>query len=145
MSNKRQLDLTQNLEDYLETIYNIEQKNGVARVRDIAFQLNVRAASVTGALQSLSQKGLINYTPYQYITMTNLGESKAKEIVKKHKMLKRFFIEVLGIGEDVADLGACNVEHAIPKDIMDRIVGFLDFAKEGRYTSVFDEFKNSFK
>jgi DtxR family transcriptional regulator, Mn-dependent transcriptional regulator len=136
------LILTPGLEDYLEAIFMIEQKKNVSRVKDIASRLNVRAASVTGALQSLSEKKLINYTPYEYITLTESGKYEAKKVVRRHKFLKQFFIEILGIDEDIADEGACNVEHTIPKVIMERMVDFMDFVKKNELSAVFDRFKN---
>lgn len=143
MSKKDYQNLTPNLEDYLEAIYNIEQKYNAARVRDIASRLNVRAASVTGALKSLSEKGFINYTPYQYITLTKRGKIQAREIAQKHKLIKRFFIDVLAIDEEVADYGACGTEHRIPKVIIDRMVDFTNFSKQTKFKIVLDEFKES--
>ena len=65
-------ELTSNLEDYLEVIFLLEQEQKSARAKDIADRLGVQRASVTGALQSLSQKGLINYHPYSSVTLTEL-------------------------------------------------------------------------
>lgn len=51
--------LSVSLEDYIEEIYSQVLKNGNAKVTDIAAALNVRKASVTGALNALSDKKLI--------------------------------------------------------------------------------------
>ena len=64
--------LSASLEDYLEVIFHLEQSNRVARAKDIADQMNVQRASVTGALKALSGRGLINYSPYSFITLTIL-------------------------------------------------------------------------
>ena len=71
--------LTPSQEDYLETIYVESQKNGCAKVTDIAKLLDVKKASVTGALSHLSEKGLINYAPYLPVTLTKSGEKAAKK------------------------------------------------------------------
>ncbi|MFI4911703.1 MAG: metal-dependent transcriptional regulator [Sedimentisphaeraceae bacterium JB056] len=141
MAKNTDMVLTPGLEDYLEAIFMIEQEKNVSRVKDIASRLNVRAASVTGALQSLSEKELINYTPYEYITLTEAGKYEAKKVVRRHRFLKQFFVEILGIDEDVADEGACNVEHTIPKIIMERMVDFMDFVEKNNLNDVFDKFK----
>jgi DtxR family transcriptional regulator, Mn-dependent transcriptional regulator len=145
MDKKNDLILTPGLEDYLEAIYMTEQEHSVSRVKDIASRLNVRAASVTGALQSLSEKKLINYTPYEYITLTELGKSEAMKVVRRHKFLKRFFVEVLGVNEQLADEGACNVEHTIPKAIMERMADFMVFIKENELSGYVEKFKQSYQ
>jgi DtxR family Mn-dependent transcriptional regulator len=67
------VDLSENLEDYLETILELEKTQKVARVKDIAEMRGVLRGSVTGALKSLAEKGLINYEPYSFITLTRKG------------------------------------------------------------------------
>ena len=56
--------LSASLEDYLETIFNIISEKGGVRAKDIAEQLEVKAGSVTTALQALAKVGYINYEPY---------------------------------------------------------------------------------
>ncbi len=143
MENKADVVLTAGLEDYLEAIYNIEQEKSVSRVKDIATLLDVRAASVTGALQSLSEKQLINYTPYEYITLTDLGKVEAIKIVRRHRLLKRFFIDILGIEEPIADVGACNVEHNMPRMIVERMADFMDFMEKSGRFSLIEDFKHT--
>jgi len=63
MSNDALEGLSASLEDYLEVIFHLEKSNRVARAKDIADQMNVQRASVTGALKALAGKGLINYSP----------------------------------------------------------------------------------
>ena len=70
--------LSVSLEDYIEEIYNQVLKNGHAKVTAIAGTLKVKKASVTGALNILSEKKLINYAPYSPITLTPEGEKIAK-------------------------------------------------------------------
>ena len=119
--------LSASLEDYIEAIYNIITEKQVARGKDIASSLNVSGASVTEALRSLSKKGLINYSPYEAITLTESGTEVAEDVVRRHNGLKQFFVEVLGIPEDIAEIGACRVEHAAPREIIDQMIKFIHF------------------
>ncbi|MDH3330480.1 MAG: metal-dependent transcriptional regulator [Desulfobulbaceae bacterium] len=119
--------LSASLEDYIEAIYNIICEKQVARGKDIAAQLDVSGASVTEALRSLSQKGLINYAPYEAITLTETGREVARDVVNRHNALKQFFIKILDISEDVAEIGACRVEHAAPQKIIDQMINFIEF------------------
>jgi len=124
---KKPFQLSASLEDYIEAIYNIISEKQVARGKDIAASLNVSGASVTEALRSLSKKGLINYAPYEAITLTEIGREIAEDVVRRHNGLKQFFITVLGIPEDIAETGACRVEHAAPQEIIDQMINFIRF------------------
>lgn len=123
---KKSDSLSENLEDYLETILELEQSNKVARAKDIADKLGVKRASVTGALKSLEEKGLVNYEPYSFITLTTEGQEIAERVTRNHEILKKFFTEVLQIDEDVSDETACRMEHAINENSIDRLVSFID-------------------
>lgn len=121
--------LSASLEDYLEVIFHLEQSNRVARAKDIADQMNVQRASVTGALKALACRGLINYSPYSYITLTQPGRSIAKDIIRRHDTLKDFFVTALQMEPDDAEANACRIEHAIDPLAIDRLVRFLEFIK----------------
>ena len=84
--------LSASLEDYLEAIFNIISDKGAVRAKDIAKYLGVKAGSVTVALKALSKTDHINYQPYEVITLTSKGLEQAKEIIRKHEILKDFFV-----------------------------------------------------
>ncbi len=121
--------LSASLEDYLETIYLIVQKKQAARAKDIADQLQVKASSVTGALRLLSEKGFINYAPYDIITLTSEGEQVARDVLNRHRALYHFFKDVLGVDGQEAEDGACKLEHAISPAILKRLICFVDFVQ----------------
>jgi len=122
--------LSANLEDYLEAIYHLEKENKVARAKDIAEQLGVSRASVTGALKTLSERKLINYNPYSFITLTDRGLVIAEEIIERHDTLKDFFEHFLLLDPRQADDNACRVEHAMDAPAMDRLINFLEFVRQ---------------
>ena len=119
--------LSSNMEDYLEAIFHISEEKQAARAKDIADRVQVNKSSVTGALRSLSEKGLVNYAPYDIITLTAKGRKLAVEIVRRHEALKDFFIKILLIEKDEAEEASCKVEHAVSKNIIDRLIRFVEF------------------
>jgi len=119
-------ELSENLEDYLEAILELEQTQKVARAKDIADKLGVQRASVTGALKSLDKKGLINYQPYSFITLTTKGAKIARKITRHHEVLKDFLVKVLQIAPQAADETACRMEHAITDETIERLIFFID-------------------
>ena len=124
---KKITSLSASREDYIETIYHIIEEKMVARSKEIAARLKVSRASVTEALRALSKKGLINYEPYEAITLTTRGKRAAKDVIFRHQALKQFFVEVLALDEAIAEDGACRIEHAAPREIIDRIIHFTEF------------------
>jgi DtxR family Mn-dependent transcriptional regulator len=121
--------LSASLEDYLEVIFHLEQSNRVARAKDIADQMNVQRASVTGALKALAGRGLINYSPYSFITLTSAGRTIARDVIQRHEVLREFFITALQMDPEQAETNACRIEHAINPEGIDRLVRFLEFIK----------------
>ena len=137
--------LSASLEDYLEAIFNIAGESKVARSKDIAKSLGVAKSSVTGALRLLAKKGLVNYRPYGYVTLTDLGAAEAARITRKHNILKSFLANVLGIEINIAQQAACKAEHALGPEVIVRLLHFIEFvtqsSKNGRDLTVeFEQF-----
>lgn len=120
-------NLSASLEDYLEAIYNLGSDKGFSRSRDIAEQLGVSRASVTGALRTLKEKNLVNYEPYNYISLTKSGRITAEAVANKHEILKSFFIDILDVKRETAQQAACKAEHALGPDIISKLLSFIEF------------------
>ncbi len=120
------LQITPSQEDYLEVIYHIVEAKGAARAKDVGVAMGVHGSSVTQALRALAQKKLINYAPYDVITLTENGKIVAKDVVKRHETLAKFLHSVLGLDKEAADEGACRMEHAIDGEILSRLIRFVE-------------------
>jgi len=129
MKQNKKVKLSASLEDYLEAIYLICKDDGEARSKKIKEHLQVSGPSVTEALQLLAEKGLVNYAPYESITLTPAGEELARDVLHRHETLRDFFIDVLGIDAKLADEGACKMEHAASANIIDRMVKYTKYLK----------------
>ena len=125
-----EIELSENLEDYLEVIYQLETTEKVARAKDIAANLGIKPGSVTGGLKALDKKGLINYEPYAYITLTDAGKEIAEEITRRHEILNQFLSQVLQVDAETADATACRIEHVIDKTTLQRLGCFVDFLSQ---------------
>jgi DtxR family Mn-dependent transcriptional regulator len=124
---KKKDALSESLEDYLETILELEQANKVARVKDIAHKLEIQRGSVSCALKVLEEKGLINYAPYSFITLTDEGIHIAQKITRRHNILKDFLTRIVQLTPEKADIMACRMEHTVDEISMERIVQFIEF------------------
>ena len=122
--------LSESLEDYLEAIYNEVKLKWEAKVTDISNILNVKKASVTGALISLKNKKLINYEPYSSITLTKEGERLAAEIIERHTVMCEFLENILNLPKDEAIENACKMEHIMSEIMFERMTKFSIFVQE---------------
>jgi len=125
MANQSQV--SSSLEDYLEAIFNTVQTKGAARAKDIVQAMGVNNSSVTQALRSLSEKKLVNYAPYDVITLTDDGERIARDVLHRHVTLREFLSKVLGLNPELADSEACRMEHATSRVILERLVKFMEY------------------
>ena len=122
--------LSASLEDYLEAIFRIVQEKSAARAKDIGKRLKVSRSSVTGALHALAERELINYAPYDVITLTDKGRVIAEKIIQRHEALRDFFMNVLLIDREDADAAACKMEHAIPEPVFRRLTKFATYVEQ---------------
>ncbi len=122
--------LSKSQEDYLEAIHDLFAEGNAARVRDIANRLGVGMSSVSAALKALAERGLVNYDPYQLVTLTPEGQKLAETVAGRHETLQRFFTEVLGLDADAADANACRAEHAIDEQALQKLRRFVAAADE---------------
>ena len=120
-------NLSASLEDYLEAIFNLLEEKTVARSKDIAEQLGVTRASVTGALRNLAEKELIYYKPYGYVTLTEAGMRLAARVARRHQVLHSFFADILGLEEKMSQEAACRTEHTLGPEIINRLTVFIEF------------------
>lgn len=131
MAVKKQQKLSSSLEDYLEAIFNLSSEKKVARSKDIAEVLGVSRASVTGALRTLTARGLVNYKPYGFATLTEAGAETASRVANRHNVIKSFFVDVLGVDNAVAQEAACKAEHALGSAIVAKLLNFIEFVGSG--------------
>ena len=126
----KELALSESLEDYLETILDLQTTNTVARSKDIAEKLDIKRGSVTGMLKKLAAQELINYEPYGYVTLTPKGKKIAQEIEGRHKVFKKFLHDIIGVDEKTADETACRMEHAMDSPTFKKFKAFIDSVKK---------------
>jgi len=119
--------ITPSLENYLEGILIVQREKKVVRVKDLARFLKVKASSVIEAVSNLVKMGLVIHERYGYIELTQQGVNLAKEIYERHNTLKKFFRNVLGIEEKIAEEDACKIEHYLSKKTIERILNFIKF------------------
>ena len=117
------------MEDYLEAIYRLEMQRGTVRVKDIAAAMAVKMPSVTSALQTLSQQGVLSYTRYRPVEFTPEGRRIAKGVYNRHQALREFLTDILQLDPKIAEEQACAMEHSVGSETLRRLLTLVDFIK----------------
>jgi DtxR family transcriptional regulator, Mn-dependent transcriptional regulator len=118
--------LSASQEDYLEAILQLERSSRVARVSDIASQLNVSRPSVTGALKGLVERGLVDHARYGHATLTETGTRLALDVERRHLAIRDFLTDVLGIEGEQAETTACRLEHVLEPEVLAHFVSYAE-------------------
>lgn len=122
--------LTPSYEDYIEAIYDLCKKGGGScRSVDIADDLGFSKASVARATKNLREGGYIDQERYGLIRLTDKGDEYGKRILARHKTLRSFLTDILGVDMETADEEACKIEHTISQQTMDRWTAWLETCK----------------
>lgn len=119
--------LTASFEKYLCAIYEIQNINEAARVKDIAEFLSIGAPSVSEAMKALDKKGCINYEPYGKITLTESGKQIVEEKLKRSEIIFNFLKDVLLVDETIIEKNAQTIEYAMDEAVLEKFVSFLTF------------------
>ncbi|MFP4175718.1 MAG: DtxR family transcriptional regulator [Planctomycetota bacterium] len=122
--------LTPKLEDYLEAVARLVEREGEAHASDIAEAVSVHISTVSTAMKSLSEKGLVRYRPYQTATLTEKGKRVGEQLIQKRRIVSRFLSDILRVDPDVAEDNACRMEHVLDEQVMEHLVYFARFVKE---------------
>lgn len=121
---------TASMEDYLETIYELIQEKGVARVTDIATALDLQPSSVTRMIQRLDEQNFVIYERYRSLALTDKGEDIGRAMKRRHQILETF-LRLLGVhDEEVVQRDVEGIEHHVSTRTVECIGYFVNFARE---------------
>ena len=112
------------VEEYLETIFALEEEGIPVIQARLAERLSKAAPSVSEMLDRLEADDLIVRSSRQ-ITMTPKGSALAQAVVRKHRLAERLLVDIIGLDWDKAHVEAGRWEHVISDDVEDRLVILL--------------------
>ncbi|MCC2671312.1 MAG: iron (metal) dependent repressor, DtxR family [Armatimonadetes bacterium] len=122
---RREPALSANIEEYLEWIYRLSKEQDEVTTTDLAKSVKVSPASVTGMLKRLQERGLILHEKYHGISLTDEGRKSALATIRRHGLLERLLVDVLGLPWHEVDELAGRLEHHITPEVEDRLRRFL--------------------
>jgi len=121
--------VNKSFEDYLKNIYSLGQKSDKITTSAIADELSISSASVTDMIKKLSEKDLLSYTPYRGVKLTKKGEKTALRVIRRHRLLELFLVEVLDFSWDKVHEEAERLEHVVSEELEQRIDHYLGYPK----------------
>lgn len=125
-------NLTHSAAHHLTAIMELKEKRGYARVTDVAKYLNITTGSASTNLKNLKSKGLIFEDENRFLSLSHEGETLAKAVNSRKRVLKRFFGSVLSVSEEQAEIDACKTEHLISSETARKLGKFVeDYLEQG--------------
>lgn len=118
---------TRSIQDYLKHIYELTGQGQPASTTDLARELQVKPASVTGMIQKLAAEkpALVAYQKHQGVTLTAAGKKAALEVIRHHRLLETWLVQTLGYSWDEVHEEAERLEHVISENLESRIASAL--------------------
>jgi DtxR family transcriptional regulator, Mn-dependent transcriptional regulator len=119
---------TSTVEDYLKAILVHEQRQPTERLvtmGQIGTALAVAPGTVTAMVKTLEKDGLLTYEPYSGVRLSADGRQVALHVLRRHRLIELFLVEVLGLDWSEVHEEAERLEHAMSDKLVDRIDALL--------------------
>ncbi|HEX6488126.1 MAG TPA: metal-dependent transcriptional regulator [Candidatus Dormibacteraeota bacterium] len=120
-----QQPLTRSQQDYLKALYHLQGEGKPVPTGELAQRLGISAPSVSEMVSRLADEGLVRHDRYRGQQLTPEGRRVALELVRHHRLLEMFLVQVLGYGWDEVHDEAERLEHVISERMEDRIYEVL--------------------
>ena len=114
------MTINESVEDYLEAILVLKEKNGMVRSIDVVHHMNYSKPSINRAMSRLRENGYITMDPEGWLGLTDAGREIAERIYERHRLLTEW-LTALGVDPEVAREDACRMEHDISAETFDCI------------------------
>jgi len=123
--------MTKSEENYLKIIFHLSTNDNLGvSTNSIAIAMESKPSSVTDMIQKLADKNLVVYKKYKGVSLTDLGEKVAINIVRKHRLWEFFLFEKLNFSWDEVHYIAEQLEHINSEKLIDKLDEFLGFPTE---------------
>ncbi|WP_227376530.1 metal-dependent transcriptional regulator [Haladaptatus halobius] len=112
-------------DQYLKTIYLVQRiEDGPAATGALADQLDISPASVNEMVGKLQDRGLVEHEKYRGATLTDEGETRARDALQTYCILERFLANVLEVEEFRTE--ARQLESVIDETVAERLDTIID-------------------
>ena len=120
--------ITSTVENYLKALFLLGQQ-GQKRVGtgELAKSLGVTPGSATSMIKMLAGSGLANHQPHYGVTLTEEGRHLAVHVVRRHRIIELFLVQILQMDWSAVHAEAEQLEHVVSDDIIERMDALLGY------------------
>ena len=126
MIDTTRVELSDSMQMYLVTIARLRDNGNPVPLSLLADTLSISPVSVNEMCRKLQDQGLVVYQPYRGALLTDVGDERACHILRRHRLWEVFLVDKLGFDYDEAHNVACQLEHATPDAVADRLDPCVD-------------------
>ena len=120
--------LSDSSQNYLKAVWGLtEWSQEPVTASTIAARVGVRLSTASDAVRKLTAQGLLEHSPYGDVKLTPEGQVLALAVVRRHRLIETFLVEILGYTWDQVHDEAENLEHSISDFMAERIDSLLGF------------------
>lgn len=123
------LNFTTSEENYIKTIFHLQNEDGNVTTNELAGLLKAKPASITDMMKKLKSRKLVHYQRYRGFRLTTEGNKIALGIIRRHRLWEFFLAEKLKFNWDEVHEVAEHLEHVSSKKLVDKLDEYLDFPK----------------
>src|SRR5215510_6250049 len=113
------------VENYLKAIYQGQAALGsdvrLVPMGQLAAALGVTPGTATTMVKALAESGLAEYEPYSGVRLTPAGEKLAGLVLRRHRLVEAFLVQVMGMSWAEVHEDAEQLEHVVSDRLIDRI------------------------
>ncbi|MDP6779199.1 MAG: metal-dependent transcriptional regulator [Candidatus Latescibacteria bacterium] len=120
-------EITHSVAHHLAAIHDLRERQGYARVSDVAEHLAITKGSVSLTLKALKEKGYVEEDRNKFLSLSEKSHQIVHRVLAKREIVKRFLTEVLRVDDEQAEIDACKVEHLLSVESGESLLHFVDF------------------
>ena len=110
-------EVSSSIEEYLENIYRLQERDGCARTRELAEKMRVTLGTITNTIEMLEREGFVEHRPYKGVRLTKEGRRIALNVIRRHRLAERLLTDILQLDWSKAHEAACRLEHGLTDDV----------------------------
>lgn len=136
---------TEAVENYLKAVYYLQLEDSEVTTSRLSVRLKVKPASVTGMMKKMTELGLLDYKPYQHCVLTPKGKREALKVLRRHRIIELFLVEIMGLPWEKVHREAEKWEHVVSDEIIERMDQLLGYPTSDPHGSPIPSSKGTVK
>src|SRR4030095_4686352 len=113
------------VENYLKAIFvgetHLAAGQKLVPMGQLAAALGIAPGTATTMVKALAESGLVTYEPYNGVRLTGAGSKLAARVLRRHRLIELFLVQVMGMNWDEVHEDAEQLEHAVSDRLIERI------------------------